>query len=141
VIGRYEAILAEVLVLSAFLPVVMGMAGNVGVQSATVAVRGLATGAIDVRDTVPLVLKELRVGLLLGGFYGVILAIYGYLMHDSLAARAGRRSDDPRQHDRRRLARGAPADDLSAPEGRPGSRHGPVRDHRHRHSRACSTIS
>ncbi|WP_291994280.1 magnesium transporter [Candidatus Accumulibacter sp. ACC003] len=85
VIGRYEAILAEVLVLGAFLPVVMGMAGNVGVQSATVAVRGLATGAIDVRDTVPLVLKELRVGLLLGSFYGVILALYGYLMHDSLA--------------------------------------------------------
>ncbi|MCP5227129.1 magnesium transporter [Accumulibacter sp.] len=85
VIGRFEAILAEVLVLGAFLPVVMGMAGNVGVQSATVAVRGLATGAIDVRDTVPLVLKELRVGLLLGSFYGVILAVYGYLIHDSVA--------------------------------------------------------
>jgi magnesium transporter len=84
VIGQYEAILGEVLVLSAFLPVVMGMAGNVGVQSATVAVRGLATGAIDVRDTVPLVLKELRVGLVLGTFYGVILAIYGYLVHHSL---------------------------------------------------------
>ncbi|HMV06561.1 MAG TPA: magnesium transporter, partial [Accumulibacter sp.] len=73
VIGQYEEILGQVLVLSAFLPVVMGMAGNVGVQSATVAVRGLATGAIDVRDTFPLVFKELRVGLLLGGFYGVIL--------------------------------------------------------------------
>ena len=85
VIGRFEAILAGVLVLGAFLPVVMGMAGNVGVQSATVAVRGLATGAIDVRDTVPLVLKELRVGLLLGSFYGVILAVYGYLIHDSVA--------------------------------------------------------
>ncbi|HRF11743.1 MAG: magnesium transporter [Candidatus Accumulibacter phosphatis] len=84
VIEKYESILAQVLVLSAFLPVIMGMAGNVGVQSATVAVRGLATGAIDVRDTLPLVLKELRVGLVLGGFYGVILAAYGYLMHDSL---------------------------------------------------------
>lgn len=84
VIGQYEAILGEVLVLSAFLPVVMGMAGNVGVQSATVAVRGLATGAIDVRDTVPLVFKELRVGLVLGGFYGVILALYGYLVHHSI---------------------------------------------------------
>jgi magnesium transporter len=77
--------LGQVLVLSAFLPVVMGMAGNVGVQSATVAVRGLATGAIDVRDTVPLVFKELRVGLLLGGFYGVILGAYGYFMHHNLA--------------------------------------------------------
>ncbi|HNB66933.1 magnesium transporter, partial [Accumulibacter sp.] len=85
VIGQYEEILGQVLVLSAFLPVVMGMAGNVGVQSATVAVRGLATGAIDVRDTFPLVFKELRVGLLLGGFYGVILGVYGYLMHSSLA--------------------------------------------------------
>ena len=75
VIGQYEEILGQVLVLSAFLPVVMGMAGNVGVQSATVAVRGLATGAIDVRDTFPLVFKELRVGLLLGGFYGVILGV------------------------------------------------------------------
>jgi magnesium transporter len=85
VIGRYEAILGEVLVLSAFLPVVMGMAGNVGVQSATVAVRGLATGAIDVRDVGPLVLKELRVGLLLGSFYGVILAVYGYAVYNSIA--------------------------------------------------------
>lgn len=85
VVGAYHEILAEVLVLSAFLPVVMGMAGNVGVQSATVAVRGLATGAIDVRDTVPIIFKELRVGVLLGCFYGVILGIYGYFMHNSLA--------------------------------------------------------
>ncbi|HMW17250.1 MAG TPA: magnesium transporter [Accumulibacter sp.] len=84
VIGQFEEILAQVLVLSAFLPVIMGMAGNVGVQSATVAVRGLATGAIDVRDTVPLVLKELRVGLVLGGFYGCILGVYGYAVHHSL---------------------------------------------------------
>ncbi|MEF8754029.1 MAG: magnesium transporter [Accumulibacter sp.] len=84
VIGQYEEILGQVLVLSAFLPVIMGMAGNVGVQSATVAVRGLATGSIDVKDTLPLVLKELRVGLALGGFYGVILGIYGYFMHHSL---------------------------------------------------------
>ncbi|WP_374690970.1 magnesium transporter, partial [Accumulibacter sp.] len=41
-------------------------------------------GAIDVKDTVPLVLKELRVGLALGGFYGIILGIYGYFMHHSL---------------------------------------------------------
>ena len=85
VVGAYHEILAEVLVLSAFLPVIMGMAGNVGVQSATVAVRGLATGAIDIRDTVPIIFKELRVGVLLGCFYGVILGLYGYLMHNSLA--------------------------------------------------------
>lgn len=84
VIGQYEEILGQVLILSAFLPVIMGMAGNVGVQSGTVAVRGLATGAIDVRDTVPLVFRELRVGLVLGGLYGLILALYGYFIHNSV---------------------------------------------------------
>jgi magnesium transporter len=84
VIGRYEDILGQIVILSAFVPVIIGMAGNVGVQSATVTVRGLATGSINLRDTLRLVFKELRVGLLLGIFYGVILAIFGYLVHDSI---------------------------------------------------------
>jgi len=84
VIGRYEEMLGQIIILSAFVPVIIGMAGNVGVQSATVAVRGLATGAVNLRDTFRLVLKELRVGLLLGTFYGVILALFGYLVHDSI---------------------------------------------------------
>lgn len=84
VIGRYEEILGQVIVLSAFVPIIIGMAGNVGVQSATVTVRGLATGAIHLRHALPIVFKELRVGLLLGIFYGTILAGYGYWMYESL---------------------------------------------------------
>ncbi len=84
VIGQYEDMLAQIVILSAFVPIIIGMAGNVGVQSATVAVRGLATGAINTRDTFRLVLKELRVGILLGTFYGVILALFGYLVYDSI---------------------------------------------------------
>ncbi|NCA70138.1 MAG: magnesium transporter [Sphingobacteriia bacterium] len=84
VIGRYEEILAQIIILSAFVPVIIGMAGNVGVQSATVTVRGLATGSIDLRDTTRLIFKELRIGFLLGTFYGVILALFGYFFHDSL---------------------------------------------------------
>nr|WP_242463908.1 magnesium transporter [Halorhodospira halophila] len=84
VIGQYEEVLAQVIILSAFVPIIIGMAGNVGVQSATVTVRGLATGAINPRDTLVMVFKELRVGLLLGAFYGVILAAYGFWVYDSL---------------------------------------------------------
>ena len=84
VIGQYEEILGQIIILSAFVPIIIGMAGNVGVQSATVTVRGLATGAIQLRDTLAMVFKELRVGLLLGVFYGIILAAYGYWMYDSL---------------------------------------------------------
>ncbi len=84
VIGQYEDILAQVIVLSAFVPVIIGMAGNVGVQAATVAVRGLATGAINLGNTLALIFKELRVGMLLGVFYGVILAAFGYLVYGDI---------------------------------------------------------
>ncbi|MCM8595832.1 magnesium transporter [Accumulibacter sp.] len=85
VIEHFEGILARVLALSAFLPVIMGMAGNVGVQSATVAVRGLATGAIDLRHTGRFLFKEFRVGLILGALYGTSLGLFGYFVHHSLA--------------------------------------------------------
>ncbi|MCM8599746.1 MAG: magnesium transporter [Candidatus Accumulibacter sp.] len=84
VIEHFEGILAKVLALSAFLPVIMGMAGNVGVQSATVAVRGLATGAIDLHHTGRFLFKELRVGAILGALYGSSLALFGYFVHHSL---------------------------------------------------------
>lgn len=85
VIEHFEGILSKVLALSAFLPVIMGMAGNVGVQSATVAVRGLATGAIDLRHTWRFLFKEFRVGLILGCLYGTSLGLFGYFVHHSLA--------------------------------------------------------
>jgi len=80
VIATFEDVLTKVLALSAFLPVIMGMAGNVGVQTATVAVRGLATGAINVHHLGPVIMKEFGTGVLLGLFYGAILAVYGVVV-------------------------------------------------------------
>ncbi len=81
IIEHFEPLLAKVLALSAFLPVVMGMAGNVGVQSATVAVRGLATGSFELDDAARALFRELRVGLLLGAFYGAVLAGFGWYFY------------------------------------------------------------
>ena len=72
--GQHQVVLARVVAVEAEL-------GHAGFGDHAVD----AGGAIDVRDTVPIVFKELRVGLLLGCFYGVILGIYGYFMHNSLA--------------------------------------------------------
>ncbi len=83
VLDKYEATLSTVIQLSAFLPIVMGMAGNVGTQAATVAVRGLATGSLRLSHFKSLLLKELTVGLLLGTFYGLLLGTVSFLMfHD-----------------------------------------------------------
>jgi len=75
VIGAYESILGHVVALASFMPVILGMGGNVGTQSTTIIVRGLATGSVNVRSLWKVVLKEIRIGILLGSFYGLFLAV------------------------------------------------------------------
>lgn len=64
-------------VLAGMVPVVMGIGGNVGIQSATLAVRGLATGTIQLSGAWSFALREVRVGVLLGFGYGALLGLYG----------------------------------------------------------------
>ncbi|MCW9033277.1 MAG: magnesium transporter [Rhodospirillales bacterium] len=84
IIAHFEHLLTQVLALSAFLPVIMGMAGNIGVQSATVTVRGLATGTLTVQNTMAVLSKELKVGLILGIFYGAIIGVFSWLVFGNL---------------------------------------------------------
>lgn len=73
VLSHYSAMLAQVVALSFFIPIIVGMAGNVGTQSATIVVRGLATGRLILGQTVFTVLRELRVALALGLLFGLLL--------------------------------------------------------------------
>lgn len=78
IIGAFEQELSQVLALAAFVPVVIGMGGNIATQSSTIIVRGIATGRVNMEDTLKLVLKEFRVGLILGALYGTCLGIVAY---------------------------------------------------------------
>ena len=80
IITHFEATLGQVLALMAFLPIVLGMAGNVGTQTATIVVRGLATGRVAPKTAFSVIAKELKVGLMLGSFYGILLGATGYLL-------------------------------------------------------------
>ena len=73
IIGEYESSLSKIAYLAAFIPVIMGMGGNIGTQSSTIIVRGLATGRINVRDIWSVVFKELSIGLILGLVYGLLI--------------------------------------------------------------------
>ncbi|MBF0460846.1 MAG: magnesium transporter [Magnetococcales bacterium] len=80
---QFEHTLSAVIQLSFFMPMIFGMAGNVGSQAATVAVRNLATGNIKVSQYYKLLFKEISVGLLIGGFYGLCLAMYALFVFKS----------------------------------------------------------
>jgi len=75
IIGHFEDSLRKVSYLAAFIPVIMGMGGNVGIQSSTIVVRGLATGRILIHDLWRVVSKELAIGLILGAFYGLLVGL------------------------------------------------------------------
>ncbi len=81
IIGAFEETLAQAVAVAAFIPVIMGMGGNIGVQSSTIVVRGIALGRVDISKLWRSVYKEIRIGLLLGLSYGVLLGIVAHLRY------------------------------------------------------------
>lgn len=75
IIGHFEPILARVVALAAFIPVIAGMGGNIGTQSAIIIVRGLATGRITSGQAWRVVLRQLGVGSAVGLMFGVLLGL------------------------------------------------------------------
>jgi len=73
--GHFEDALSKIVLLAGFIPIVMGMGGNIGTQSSILVVRGLATRLIDTNEIWSVVSRELRVALTLGLMYGTLLAI------------------------------------------------------------------
>ncbi len=85
IIGRFELSLSKLTYLAAFIPVIMGMGGNIGTQSSTIVVRGLATGRLSIRDIWSVVFKELSVGLILGLVYGTFIGVVAKARYDTMA--------------------------------------------------------
>ena len=81
VISRFESSLSRFSYLAAFIPVIMGMGGNVGTQSATIVVRGLATGRFQVMDFWPVVSREFAIGFILGAFYGGLIGVVAQMRY------------------------------------------------------------
>jgi len=72
VLKSFEITMSEFTAVIFFIPFVLGLAGNVGIQGATVIVRGLATEEIQ-SDNLNRVLKsEVKVGLFNGIIFGTI---------------------------------------------------------------------
>ena len=70
--SRYEHLLASIVAIGFFIPLIMGMAGNVGIQSSTIVVRGLATGEIQPERMLTVLRREIAAGLALGVIFGTL---------------------------------------------------------------------
>ena len=83
IIGHFEGSLKKLAYLAAFIPVIMGMGGNIGTQTSTIVVRGLATGRLNIRDAWSVVLKELAIGFILGMVYGFLVGLVAQLRYST----------------------------------------------------------
>ena len=75
VIHQFNNTLSADLVLAGFIPIVMGMEGNVGIQSATVTVRNIATGRLDNGQGLA-VGREMVNGFLMGVAFAILIGGY-----------------------------------------------------------------
>lgn len=84
-LSGYDAALAAVPTLAFFMPVVAGMGGNVGMQSSTIVVRGLAVGFVEASRVKRLVVREVSLGASLGIIYGVLIGAFSIWVGDGSA--------------------------------------------------------
>jgi magnesium transporter len=86
IISRQENFLAEIVLLTAFIPMVIATGGNVGAQSATVVIRGLATGEVNPRRALAIVLREVGIGAIMGVALGTVALGLAYAFRRNLEA-------------------------------------------------------
>ena len=80
VIAGYRHVLEAAVVLAFFIPIVTGTGGNSGTQSATLMIRGLATGELRFQDVWRIVGKEVLVGLMIGVSLGILTVVRAMLL-------------------------------------------------------------
>jgi magnesium transporter len=80
VMGIFEETLQQIIIAAMFIPVVMGMGGNVGVQSSTIFLRGALLGHINRKRIKRHIFRETLIGLSMGLVVGVVcgLAAFGF---------------------------------------------------------------
>ncbi len=84
VIGLFEHTLQQVIALAVLMPIVASMGGIAGGQTLTLVIRGMAMDQINEANTRWLILKELAVGVMNGGFWAVIVAAIAALWFGDL---------------------------------------------------------
>ncbi|MFN9690916.1 MAG: magnesium transporter [Vampirovibrionales bacterium] len=81
IIGYFHNTVSHTVAAVSFLPLLCGLAGNVGTQSDTISVRGIALELIDAKNIRQQAVREIRVALMIGGLFALVLGGASFLMY------------------------------------------------------------
>ncbi|HEX3020480.1 MAG TPA: magnesium transporter [Chitinispirillaceae bacterium] len=90
VLNFFQSALQSAIKLSLFIPLLIGIGGNIGSQSATIVIRAMALGEVRFSDVLAVLFREIRVGFFLGLTLGTIaLPIVGFIFGWDIAVVLG----------------------------------------------------
>ncbi len=84
IISSQKNLLQQVVILTAFIPLLTGTGGNVGAQSSTVVIRGLNTEEINDLGTGKVVFREALAGILLGSILGIMATVWAFWLQGNI---------------------------------------------------------
>lgn len=79
VIEIFSDVIETVVALALFIPIVMDMGGNAGLQSTSIFIRGYVLGHIDPDAFGKHILREIAIGLGMGALLGVLVGVFAAL--------------------------------------------------------------
>jgi magnesium transporter len=85
VVGAFEGSIEKLAALAALMPIVAGIGGNSGNQTATLIVRALAFDQVSAANARRLLAKELGISALNGAIWGSVLGIVAWLLYSNVA--------------------------------------------------------
>ena len=89
IINSFEETLSVCVVLTAFIPMLMGTGGNSGGQASVTIIRGLSLNEIEMKDIFKVLLKELLISFLCGAALAVINFIKMMVIDQNAALASG----------------------------------------------------
>ena len=76
VANHFDGTLKAFPIVAIFMPLLAGLAGNIGTQSITLMVRGLSTGQITASSALYNIFRESMIGLMIGTLFGVMVTLF-----------------------------------------------------------------
>ncbi len=83
VIGFFEPDIRFDPKLAFFLPLIAAMGGNVGVQSSSIVVQGLANKSLDLDSTWKKLGKEITIALMIGSAFALLILAYSFFLSEN----------------------------------------------------------
>ncbi len=85
IIASFDKTVISAPIAISFMPLLSGLSGNIGGQTATIIVRGLVTGDIELKHTFKYVYHELKIGIALGTTCALFTGLIAWYLHGTPA--------------------------------------------------------